>query len=62
VNTGPYRQRGPQVERDLDMTPKGDHFVGVVSGGSVQSANASLSELHVVTNWFEELTRRVPLK
>jgi WD40 repeat protein len=59
VNTGPYRQRGPQVERELDITSDG-RFVGVISGGSVQSANASLSELHVVTNWFEELKQRVP--
>jgi eukaryotic-like serine/threonine-protein kinase len=62
VNTGPYRERGPQVERELDITPDGNRFVGVISGGSVQSANASLSELHVVTNWFEELRQRVPVK
>jgi len=62
VNTGPYRERGPQVERELDITPDGNQFVGIISGGSVQSANASLSALDVVTNWFEELKQRVPVK
>jgi serine/threonine-protein kinase len=62
VNTGPYRERGPSVERELDITPDGKQYVGIVSGGSVQSANASLSELDVVANWFEELKQRVPSK
>jgi dipeptidyl aminopeptidase/acylaminoacyl peptidase len=62
VNTGPYRQRGPQVERELDITRDSKQFVGIVSGGSTQSANASLSELQVVVNWLEELKQRAPVK
>jgi serine/threonine-protein kinase len=62
VNAGPIRERGPQVEREHDMTRDGKRFVGVIAGGTAQSATTPASQLQVVLNWFEELKARVPTK
>jgi serine/threonine-protein kinase len=57
---GPYRVRGPQFERENDITPDGKQFVGVVARGATPSPITSASQLQVVLNWFEELKARVP--
>jgi len=55
------RERGPQFEREDDVTRDGKQFVGVIAGGTPQSARvAPESQLQVVLNWFEELRQRVP--
>jgi hypothetical protein len=53
---------GPNVERELDMTPEGKQFVAVTAAGTPQSTVAPLSQLQVVLNWFTELQQRVPAK
>jgi hypothetical protein len=54
-----WRGRGPQVERENDITHDGKQFVAVVPRGTGQSATvASESQLQVVLNWFEELKQR----
>jgi len=56
-----WRERGPQVERENDITHDGKQFVAVIAGGTTQSARvASESQIEVVLNWFEELKQRVP--
>src|SRR5207244_11955052 len=51
-----FRERGPQVERENDITHDGKQFVVVMASGATQSARvASESQLGVVLNWFEEL-------
>jgi hypothetical protein len=63
MTVGPYRERGPQFERENDVTRDGKQFVVVIVGGTTQSARgASESQLQVVLNWFEELKQRVPTK
>jgi serine/threonine-protein kinase len=59
---GSYRERGPQFERENDITPDGKQFVGVVARGGEPSATTSASQLQVVLNWFTELQQRVPVK
>jgi hypothetical protein len=61
VSFATFRERGPQVERENDITRDGKKFVAVIAGGTTQSARvASESQLEVVLNWFEELKQRVP--
>jgi hypothetical protein len=48
----------PASSRNIDMSPDGTQFVGVVDAGT--SELDSLSEVHVVLNWFEELKAKVP--
>jgi len=59
---GPFRERGPQFERENDITPDGKQFVGVVARGASPSATTSASQLQVVLNWYEELKARVPIR
>ncbi len=58
-----FRERGPHVERENDITRDGKQFVAVIAAGTRQSASVpSESQLQVVLNWFEELKQRVPTK
>jgi len=58
-----FRERGPKVERENDITHDGKQFVAVIRGGTGQSASvASASQLQVVLNWFTELQQRVPTR
>jgi serine/threonine-protein kinase len=59
VDAGPYRERGPNNEPEIDMLHDGKQFVGVVLSGGVSGA-ATASQLHVVMNWTEELKQRLP--
>jgi Tol biopolymer transport system component len=49
--------RGARGERNMDITPDGKRFVGIV-----QSVPASRPQINVVENWFEELKARVPTR
>jgi Tol biopolymer transport system component len=47
--------------RTYDVAPDGARFLMVkVGGSSVEDPYAGLTRIHVVQNWFEELTARVP--
>ena len=43
-----------QYTEYYDITPDGEHFV------MVTRAQAELTEMNIVLNWFEELKRLVP--
>ena len=43
---------------NYDVTPDGQRFV-MIQGGAPDS---SVSQIHVVLNWFEELKQRVPVQ
>ena len=48
--------------RNWDMHPDGSRFVMVVTTGREQGLEATglaLTEVYVVTNWFEELKQRM---
>jgi serine/threonine-protein kinase len=59
------RDGGPQFERPFDIGPDG-RFIGVLdvveSGAAADAALVRAQELRVVTNWFDELKQRVPIK
>jgi serine/threonine-protein kinase len=59
---GRWRERGPQFERETDITRDGKQLVGVIAGETAAAATTSASQLQVVLNWFEELKARVPAK
>ena len=56
-----------QDSRDYDITPEGDRFLVVMPAVSGTETDRSESggvfppTIHVVLNWFEELTDRVPV-
>jgi serine/threonine-protein kinase len=54
--------RGTDFERDIDILPDGNRFVGVIAADQVQSGITSTQQIQVVENWFEELKARVPTK
>ena len=50
---------GPRAGRSYDVSPDGERFV-MMSNPATGSQN-SPGEIHVVLNWLQELTERVPL-
>ncbi|MBZ5560551.1 MAG: protein kinase, partial [Acidobacteriia bacterium] len=58
---GSFLDDGPAFERNMDVMPDGKHFVGVVSLTSNPSPSRveAVPQIHVVENWFEELTTKV---
>jgi Tol biopolymer transport system component len=52
----------PSSVRTYDILPDGKHFIGVVNAGQAQPGSASLQEIQVVLNWFEDVKQRVPGK
>jgi serine/threonine-protein kinase len=52
-------QRGPPVERNIDILPDG-RMVGMVPSGSTGAASAA--QIQLILNWFEELKTRVPTR
>ena len=48
------------ANRNFDILPDGERFVAVFPPGSATAAAVG-DEIHVVLNWFEELTERVPV-
>jgi eukaryotic-like serine/threonine-protein kinase len=52
---------GPRAERNIDVTPDGKYFVGVIRPNQLQSAINSPA-IQVIENWFEELKQRVSVK
>jgi len=58
-----FVERGPELERNNDITLDGKRFVGVVPAGQNAAAGAfATPQIQVVLNWFEELKARVPTK
>jgi serine/threonine-protein kinase len=52
------RPSGPgEAETNFDVSPDGQRFLMVKAK---EEAQQSLSQIHVVLNWFEDLKRRVP--
>lgn len=49
----------PNGPRNYDILPDG-RFLGVIGAGQMQQAGAPV--IHVVLNWFEDLTQRVPVR
>jgi serine/threonine-protein kinase len=57
-----FRERGPEFERDNDITLDGKRFLGVITAGEdTASSAAAAPRIEVVLNWFEELKARVPI-
>ena len=52
----------PGAPRNYDLAPDGKHFLIVVEAGARPDAAESSRQIQVVTNWFEELKARVPMK
>jgi len=57
-----YRIRGPNIEREQDITHDGKYFVGVVDAAPTRAQAAAAPQIRIVLNWFEELKQRVPVK
>jgi Tol biopolymer transport system component len=57
--TGNVVERGPAFERNIDITPDGKRFVGVIAAGQIQSGTTGTPQIQVVEHWFEELKTRV---
>jgi serine/threonine-protein kinase len=55
----PFVNRGPMFERNVDIMPDGQRFVGIVPADT-QAAGAAAPQIQVVEHWFEELRARVP--
>src|SRR5262249_31840105 len=53
-----FRPGGPLAEANYDVAPDGQRFLMIKTYGQTESA----AQLHVVTNWFEELKQKVPVK
>jgi hypothetical protein len=53
---GRYEKR-PASETNFDVSPDGQRFLMV----KALEQQKSLTQIHVVLNWFEELKRRVPV-
>ena len=47
------------THRPYDLTPDGDRFVMIKTGGATSGPDES-PQIVLVQNWFEELTRLVP--
>jgi serine/threonine-protein kinase len=57
----PFGIAGPGSPRTFDFLPDG-RIIGVGATAQGTSGAASLSQIHVVVNWFEDLKARVPVK
>ena len=52
----------PSVEgRMYDIAPDGERFLLITPGAQADGADATVPQIHVVLNWFEELNARVPV-
>jgi serine/threonine-protein kinase len=58
-----FLDRGPNLERNNDITRDGKQFLGVIAAGSAAiSGGAAAPQIQVVLNWAEELKHLVPTK
>ena len=57
----PFGVAGPGSPRTFDFLPDG-RIIGVGATAQGTSGAASLSQIHVVVNWFEDPKARVPVK
>ena len=53
---------GPAGARNYDITPDGKRFIVVLNANQAQSENRTTQQIQIVTNWFEELKQRIPLR
>ena len=54
-----YRVFGPPFLMNYDLSPDGDRFLMIKTGATSDTAESTQAIL--VQNWFEELTRLVPV-
>ena len=47
--------------RSYDVSPNGERFLRIKPPGAATTETASVPEVILVKNWFEELTRLVPV-
>ena len=47
--------------RDYDISPDGERLVMVFLADQTEPGEASLPQINMVLNWFQELTERVPI-
>ena len=57
-----WRDGGPFMEREYDVTPDGKRFIAVADAAHSQPGAPVAPQIQVVLNWFEELKQRVPTK
>jgi Tol biopolymer transport system component len=57
----PFQTGPPEVRRPFDITPSG-RLVGLTAAGATASGVTASPQVHIILNWFEELTRRVPIQ
>jgi serine/threonine-protein kinase len=58
----PFTSTGtPTLPRNLDITPDGK-LIGVIPGDSTQSGVASVPQIQVVLNWFEDVKQKMSAK
>ena len=57
-----FLEGGPNYERNYDIMPDGQHFVGVINSSPGQPGAPLKPQIQVVLNWFGELRQRVPVK
>jgi hypothetical protein len=55
----PYLTRGDG--RNYDVSPDGQRFLAISTGGPGTDADAFPTQINIVLNWFEELKERVPV-
>ena len=48
--------------RSYDVSPDGQHFLGLIDAAQTQSGAPAALQIQVVLNWMEELKQRVPVK
>ena len=48
----------PTSIRTYDNLPGGQHFIGMVPAGQAPSGLASVAQIQVVVNWFEDVKQR----
>ena len=51
----------PPVVRSYDVSPNGERFLRIKPPDAATTETASVAEAILVKNWFEELTRLVPV-
>ena len=56
---GPYFKPSQSPNRRIDISPEGDRFLLLKTGGE-SDETAETTSIIVVQNWFEELKRLVP--
>ena len=51
----------PGQGRNFEVSPDGQRFLMLKNAGETGTEDAAPAQIHVVLNWFQELTERVPV-